>query len=196
MPSVFAWNREREVHHSAGPSRADRQRRDRSEPPVFYGPPTHLEWLKKETAEAEAAFEAHQLELQDVRTIGALSYQRFHSSPEKMAYYTGLPDAAAFETLFTFLGASNETILSCRQVKAGERRMSVGGRPKKESVFPVREQLFVTLMRLRRVVVWRKKSWQTCCMSHSRQSVACSPHGLVFSIYALPLSPIGRLLKQ
>ena len=54
-----------------------------------------------------------------MRTIGALSYQRFHSSPEKMAYYTGLPDAAAFETLFTFLGASNETILSCHQVKAG-----------------------------------------------------------------------------
>ena len=51
---------------------------------------------------------------------------------------------------FPFLGASNETILSCRQVKAGERRRSVGGGPKKESVFPLREQLFVTLMRLRR----------------------------------------------
>ena len=41
-------------------------------------------------------------------------------------------------------------VLSCRQVKAGERRRSVGGGPKKESVFPLREQLFVTLMRLRR----------------------------------------------
>ena len=67
-----------------------------------------------------------------------------------MAYYTGLPDAAAFEGLFTFLGASNETILSCRQVEAGERPRSVGGGPKKESVFPLRELLFVTLMRLRR----------------------------------------------
>ena len=58
VSSVFAWNREREVHHSAGTSRADRQRCDQSKP-VFYAPPTHLEWLKKETAEAEAALEAH-----------------------------------------------------------------------------------------------------------------------------------------
>ena len=58
VPSVFALNREREVHHSAGTSRADRQWRVRSEPPGIYGPPTLLEWLKKETAEAEAALEA------------------------------------------------------------------------------------------------------------------------------------------
>ena len=116
----------------------------------MYGPPTRLEWLKKETAEAEAALAELQVELGEARTVGGLSYQRFRSSPEKMVFYTGLPDEGAFEVLFDFLGASADTILSCRQVREEERRRSVGAGAKKEAVFSFREQLFLTLMRLRR----------------------------------------------
>ena len=111
--------------------------------------------MEKELRASEVAMEKLNEEVDQTRGHRGtcMSYERFRHSPAKMAYYTGLPDGQTFEYLFEFLKASQDTILSCRQVQPENRRRSAGGGGKKEGLLSVREQLlFITLVRLRRGV--------------------------------------------
>ena len=65
-----------------------------------------------------------------------------------MAFYTGLPDGKAFDALGEYLDASEDTLVTVRQVPEDQRKRSRGGGRKVTSV-RLKEQLFLTLARLR-----------------------------------------------
>ena len=51
-------------------------------------------------------------------------WTRFKDSPEKMALYTGLPDGKAFGVLWEYLDASEDTLVTARQLPDDQRKRS------------------------------------------------------------------------
>ena len=65
-----------------------------------------------------------------------------------MAFYTGLPDGKTFDVLWEYLDASEDTLVTMRQLSDEQGKRSRGrSRGRKISL---NEQLFITLTRLRR----------------------------------------------
>ena len=59
--------------------------------------------------------------------VRQFSLGRFKDNPEKMAFYTGLPDGRAFDVLWEYLDASEDTLVTVRQLPDDQRKRSRGG---------------------------------------------------------------------
>ena len=81
--------------------------------------------------------------------VKQVNLERFKESPEKMAFYTGLPDGKAFDVLWEYLDASEDMLVTVRQLLDDQQKRSGGG-GRKISAIPLNKQLFITLTHLRR----------------------------------------------
>ena len=66
-----------------------------------------------------------------------------------MAFYTGLPDGKAFDFLWEHLDASEDMLVTVRQLPDDQRKRS-RGRGRMVLAIPLKEQLFITLVCLKR----------------------------------------------
>ena len=66
-----------------------------------------------------------------------------------MAFYTGLPDGKAFDFLWEHLDASEDMLVTVRQLPDDQRKRS-RGRGRMVLAIPLKEQLFTTLVCLKR----------------------------------------------
>ena len=148
VPHVFAWMADDE--DSASSRRKIPRDRTIRESAVQLGPPTYLQFLESELQVAQQQVVDLRQRLESVDAmVKQFSLERFKDSPEKMAFYTGLPDGNAFDVLWEYLDASEDTLVTVRQLPDDQRKRSRGG-GRKVLAIPLKEQLFITLARLRR----------------------------------------------
>ena len=120
--SVFAWTAKSDEESSRRKRPCDRAI---SEPAVQFGPPTYLQFLERELQATQQQVVDLQQRLEGVdAVVRQFSLGRFKDNPEKMAFYTGLPDGRAFDVLWEYLDASEDTLVTVRQLPDDQRKQS------------------------------------------------------------------------
>ena len=90
-----------------------------------FGPPTYLQFLERELQVTQQLVVDLQQQLESADLVGKqFSLDRFKENPEKMTFYTGLPDGKAFDVLWEYLDASEDTLVTVRQLPDDQRKRS------------------------------------------------------------------------
>ena len=142
VPSIFSWT----------PKTPKRRVLERSaEVAVVHTCQTREEWLEEELEASRKDIADLQESLADAHSKYfslTITYERVKDTPAKLSYYTGIPNGYTFEALWSFLSVTEDGI-NGDYAKSGESRKRTRGGGRKPTL-PLKEQLFFTLVRLRR----------------------------------------------